>query len=513
MKVFMKHHQIYLTPLSPIHIGCGEDFEPTNYTIDKNVLYHFDPASLPLSKEKREDLLNRANRSDLLSIQRFFLENKDLTCQYSHYFADVSEGVANIWSQRVGKIANNEKDGNKVINNLAIERTSYLPYKHSPYIPGSSFKGALATSILNEKHQYKGSPKVQAKEHKRLLKEYIGEFEDSILRYVKFSDFITLSPANSQIYYALNFKKVPTEKGGAGKGVPLRRECISHGQYRAFVSELSLIQGEVPQSIEDYLSILNNFYKAILVKELKVLLERNLVDRKWVNAFIQLIDNMLKNKHCALVRLGKNGADSKVYQGNVAQIKIMKGKGEKPDNKPQATTLWLAAKSEKQTSHLLPFGWAIIEVDPQENNEVLKQWCEQQPKSDFDREAILQKRKALEAEKQRQIAEQKAKREAEIQAELAKQEMLNSLNDNQRAVMDFVEQVKSTREFQTDTTGSVILRTLTQLVESAVVSWSKSEKDFLFENITTDLIKTKVKFNKKDGEKNLKKLLNKLTVN
>ncbi|AEC18299.1 hypothetical protein UMN179_02286 [Gallibacterium anatis UMN179] len=32
-KEFMQTYQIYLTPLSPIHIGCGEDFEPTNYVI------------------------------------------------------------------------------------------------------------------------------------------------------------------------------------------------------------------------------------------------------------------------------------------------------------------------------------------------------------------------------------------------------------------------------------------------------------------------------------------------
>ncbi|MFC0969009.1 RAMP superfamily CRISPR-associated protein [Pasteurella multocida] len=512
MTIFMQNHQVYLTPISPIHIGCGEDFEPTNYTIDNNVLYHFDPSMLPLTKEKREDLTNRSNRTDLLSIQRFFLENKELACQYASYFADVSMGVATAWKQRIGKIANNEKEGNAIINKLAIERNSYLPYQHAPYIPSSSFKGALATAILNKAHHDDGSPKVPAKAHKSLVKKYIGEFSDSLLRHVKFSDFMPQFSASSHIYYALNFKKVSTNKSSSDKGVPLRRECVSHGQYRKFISELSLIQDEKTQHIEYYLSTLNTFYKAILIQELKVLLTRNLVDKKWTNSFIQLIDNMLKNKRCALIRLGKNGADSKVYQSNVAQIKIMKGAGNKPDFLPQATTLWLAAESENQTSNLLPFGWAIIEVDPQEENTALKQWCEQQPKSGFDRDAILQKRKALEAEKQRQIAEQNAKREAEIQAELEKQNMLNSLSDNQRLVMEFVEQVNSTRELQADTTGSVLLKSVTQLVESAVHSWNKSEKDFLLEYITTDLIKTKVKLNKKDSEKNLKKLLNKLTV-
>lgn len=35
---FLSTHRIALTPLSPIHIGCGETFEPTNYVIDREPL-------------------------------------------------------------------------------------------------------------------------------------------------------------------------------------------------------------------------------------------------------------------------------------------------------------------------------------------------------------------------------------------------------------------------------------------------------------------------------------------
>ena len=41
MKKFMQTHKVYLTPLSPIHIGCGEDFEPTNYIVEQDLLYYF----------------------------------------------------------------------------------------------------------------------------------------------------------------------------------------------------------------------------------------------------------------------------------------------------------------------------------------------------------------------------------------------------------------------------------------------------------------------------------------
>lgn len=37
---FLSTHRIALTPLSPIHIGCGETFEPTNYVIDRERVHH-----------------------------------------------------------------------------------------------------------------------------------------------------------------------------------------------------------------------------------------------------------------------------------------------------------------------------------------------------------------------------------------------------------------------------------------------------------------------------------------
>ena len=94
---------------------------------------------------------------------------------------------------RVGKVSQRESDGNKVINNLSIERTAFLPLQHLPYIPGSGFKSALTTALLDQAHQVKNNPKVSSKDHVHLLKEYIGEFKKSKLRHIKFGDFIPQS--------------------------------------------------------------------------------------------------------------------------------------------------------------------------------------------------------------------------------------------------------------------------------------------------------------------------------
>ena len=62
MNRFLDVVPLVITPLTPIHIGCGEDFEPTNYVIDGGVLHHFEPARLKMSQEDRRLLTQSANR-------------------------------------------------------------------------------------------------------------------------------------------------------------------------------------------------------------------------------------------------------------------------------------------------------------------------------------------------------------------------------------------------------------------------------------------------------------------
>lgn len=504
MKQFMQTHKVYLTPLSPIHIGCGEDFEPTNYVIDGTTLFNFEPSQLVLNEREKTELVNAINRLDLLAIQRFFLNQKDKAIACSYHFADVSEGLAQDYKNRVGKVAQRESDGNKVINNLSIERTAFLPIQHLPYIPGSGFKGAVATALLDQAHQNKNNPKVGVKDHGKLLKEYIGEFEKSKLRYVKFSDFTPLHHAESKIYYALNFKKRVSKTGGVGRAMALRRECITAGQYRTFKSDLTLMEDSF-YSISDLQKSLNAFYLPVFRKEMELLQSRNLVSTQYLKS----IEKLCSLPNVVLIRLGKNGADSKTYQGeNIAQIKIMGAEG----FKDSSTTVWLAGTNQAQQSDLLPFGWALLEFNPSSDNEMLKTWCEAQPKSKFDRSEILAKREAQKIEQARLQAEVEAKRLAEQKAAEEKQALLNSLSDNQRLVIDFVEKVQNTRERQADNTGSILLKEAQALIERAVENWDISERQFIKSQITVELLKSKVDFKKKDTEKNVKKWLNKLVT-
>lgn len=514
----MQTHKVYLTPISPIHIGCGEDFEPTNYVIDDGVLYHFEPSNLNLDQAKRQELLNKVNSQDLLAIQRFFIANKVLAKAQAHYFADVATGIEQNYQQRIGKVAQHESNGNKVVAQLAIERTAYLPYANQVYIPASGLKGSLITAILNQKHQENGNKKVDKKEAKMLTKQYVGEFAESLGRYIRFGDFVSTGDVSSKVYFSVNYKKVESKSGKEAKGLPLRREAILNGQYRAFCSELVLakVGKELQESFkaisistENLIQTLNKFYLPIFKTELQQLLDRRLVNIQWANSVLKIVEN----NNVALIRLGKNGADSKVYQGkNIAQIKIMKGKGMGADYKDRATTVWLAAENDRSTAGLLPFGWALLEFDCTSDNQALKNWCEQQPKSTFDKTAILAKRAEIEAEKERQRLAELEKVKAAEQAAAQEQARLSALSPNQKVVEDFL--VKHEKAEVKPFTDSIVFKEIQALINQAISeNWDKADKQYLFDviNAENSILRTKVpnlKGSKKEKEFN--KLCNKL---
>ena len=52
---FLNTTRCTVSTLSPVHIGCGEDYYPTNYVIDNGLLHHF----------SEEGLLSALNPSEL----------------------------------------------------------------------------------------------------------------------------------------------------------------------------------------------------------------------------------------------------------------------------------------------------------------------------------------------------------------------------------------------------------------------------------------------------------------
>lgn len=73
-------HSVVLTLLSPIHIGCEDEYEPTNFVVDhsKKLLFFFDPSLVPLTIGQRDQLGNIAKSASISSISRFYNSHLDL---------------------------------------------------------------------------------------------------------------------------------------------------------------------------------------------------------------------------------------------------------------------------------------------------------------------------------------------------------------------------------------------------------------------------------------------------
>lgn len=538
---FIKNYQLALTPLSPIHIGCGEDFEPTNYVIDEGVLYGFDPSRVLISEQQRNQLEAVVNRASLLGIQRFFREHKQTFIPHAQVMMPVASGVASQYENRIGKIAQRESDRD-VINNLSIERSSYTGRNQDPYIPGSSFKGCLRTGLVDTLNQgqrpqaeddlRRGSSKLE----KRLLK---GDFATSPLRLLKVADLMPAGDVARQVLYATNRKKdlVIDKQTGQERqpgGITTRKECIAHGQYRILQGSITLqdLQGKTtrknetpapelqPDDLRAIAIASNRYHLPRLQSELRVLEHRRFVKPEWALFTRQLLTELkpkLDQGDIMLVRLGRYGTAECKTLSDVAQIKIMQGKGQTPLYQPTTRTVWLAASDQNARDNMLPFGWALVEINPKSDLPQLKAWCEQQTQQRPDMATIRQQHQATrqaaeaakiaarkQAEEQAEQAAAQAKAEAEAAAQKAAE--LAAMSPNQRTINDLSDELE--RSPKQKQPGGALMEKIIAAYQQALAEWPTNDQQALAAKLTIKAIEAKMPLGKK--EKDIKALLRQL---
>lgn len=410
----------------------------------------------PLNKAQYNELMSVAQRGNFIEIQKYFKKHAATFQDCAYKAIGVGRALEREYNDKLGKAVQQEGNGKKVHNQLTIECTAVNPLTHQPYIPGSAFKGSVRTALLDALTRQ--SPPAEAPNSRSAAKyenEKLGSFASDIMRLFKTADFMPSETVSTQIQYAVNHKKQAVIKDGkiqAAKGVTGRRETIQHAQYRRFqaacaIQHLLLAHqpyiknperklpnaGLQPIDLKQLAIDVNTYHLPRWHKENQILEERNLVSPEWLKQARQLIDDLkpqLEQGTIMLMRLGKNGgAESKTLDGH-AKIAI-KGKGGRYTLQSNTTTVWLAAQSDKETHGLLPFGWVLIEIDPQTDNAALKQWCERNGKHLTDTAAITAalaqqrqqaaERKQAQEQEQQRIEQEKQAAEAEKQRQAAEQ--------------------------------------------------------------------------------------------
>lgn len=476
-------YRMLITPLSPIHVGTGESYEPTNYVIEDGVLHEFDTGAVmaALSDADRKALLEIGNRRPdtgmIEALQRFFYERREALMAHAIQRIPVLPGVAGFYEKRVGQTANREADGKKVVNRLEIDRISFNPVTRLPVLYGSSIKGAIRTALLDgvnggagllktedrrtEKRRDENNQELQ----NRLFQYRAGKFELDPMRLVQLSDAAWNSEVGlpaAQVHLAVNRKKAPVVDASGvlrkSKADELYQilECVPGWRYRAFSGQLNLQlldglgerhQQKIPVAplrfdTAQITHTCNAFYRPVLVSEMASMRERGYLDPAWDTAIQQTLTACtakLNRGEVFLLRVGRHsGAESVTLRGaRDGHIKIMLDKD--PETRKQrfayesdARTLWLAADEKDQSTNLLPFGWLLVELLPM--NTAVTDWPELKAacephlaaarafKDKLAAQRVRLEQAKVEAEAKRREEEEKARRAAEEEAQRQREE-------------------------------------------------------------------------------------------
>lgn len=398
--------KLWITPLSPVHMGTDEDYTPTGYVIEGNALYEFDQRALenlPASERQALDgiLSGKATPDMLKQVQAFFHKNRERLIPAAINVVHVSDELAALYKARVGKAANIETGGKQVLNALEIERAAYNPVDRRLFLPGTGLKGAMRTALLDAVNQ---GNRAQRGERNRDLQQRLFDYTMSDLhkdpmRLVQVGDCAWQGSEelnSAEILFAVNRKKQPVIKDGREVDSQAEQrnlfqmlECATPFRFRSFQGALNIADlagfddrgnKKLPRfkfSFGEIATACNRFYRPIFERETALLKSRGFLDSDWRETVETLLGDpavkaRLENNDAFLLRVGRHSGAESVTLDGVRSIKIMKGKGGKATWEPEAKTLWLATGSRQDKRFLRPFGWLLVEMT--ELGETLPEW-------------------------------------------------------------------------------------------------------------------------------------------
>jgi len=454
----MGNIRLKLTAITPIHIGSGEIYEPTNFVIDNGVLYEFrdEDFFMELSSPQREALLNIAkeNKSDsFVKIHNFVIKNANIAKRIANSMVVVTEGFEKEYNKVVGKVRQLEGKGralDRVFNRFEIQRiqrkqvkTLDGSYAHTGYIVGSSLKGAISTAYREF---------VFKKEGKNALKEKFEakgkEINNNLFKAFKVSDSF-VEKVGTKIGFALNKERFEYDRYNQQNNIKLSTQIEvieKDSQFFVDINYGTLEIKEILQSCNDhYMPI----FKSIMQDSIKNYVDTEFMDN--YHRYLQLKPNQY------LIRVGKHSGARAVTIEGLRDIKSKVsggGKRRKPnifEQRKDETTTWLFGDNPKSNSNLIPFGWLLCEVSDEEPSKfeaidfLLSKRVEERRLSELERA----KREKAKQEEEQRAKEEQAKREAKLASMTPVQRLIESydniatlINDMKDGKIENFEEIK-----------------------------------------------------------------------
>ena len=519
-QAFMKNYKLLISTLSPVHMGSGEDYDPTNYVLDGEMLYGFETtelASSVLSKAEKEELRKLVETPRALQdIQSFIYKLRDRIVGIASHTVSVSAAVSAKYLNRVGKVAQREGTGKNQENALEINRNAFNYHSQHPLLPGSGLKGAIRTAFLNQLNS--GVTKVFKNERIRIrealnLENKLlgipsqGEFQYDPMRLLKISDAAWQEVIGNPSPRILFDTNIPKDKERLGKEPkPVMLEVIPAMISQGFSAQLNLLSiadlhaSGVPRKqigIEELVKACNDYYLSLFKSELEILESLNCLDKDWLTLIKDILSNelssLIRANKAILLRVGRHTSAEGITIEGARSIEIPQRKNSpsRYGNKT-ATTLWLAGEREKAKENLQPFGWILIELNPDLNDKVSLSLAEKMltfnhgiwAKESELKQSIISKRAEIEQLRSEQLAterQRQTEKEEQEKREAAKNAALAAMSTDRRAVQRLIDEMELGID-RGKGAGCQLASEAAKLIESAV-SWSTEDKGFLLELI------------------------------
>ncbi len=161
-----------LIPITPIHIGSGNELLPYNYIIKNGIYYKIDITEIYESlPEKEKETFEREIGKGIINFRSYLnrVYNENLGYIYK---GEVEEKFNEVYSRKLNGAARVNEE-----NQLIIKE--FIENFKGKYIPGSSIKGAIRTAFLSEEGDninYKLGRKKDSKTAPFVLLDDSGKF-------------------------------------------------------------------------------------------------------------------------------------------------------------------------------------------------------------------------------------------------------------------------------------------------------------------------------------------------
>ncbi len=387
MVSFLENIPFRITPISPIHIGNGDEGINWSTSIaSERYLYILDFLNINLPAQVmnriRTTSLNCKDEKGLLELQSIYKGQKNNLIKSAHDKIALPPELAKKFIETLGRNtqANNShnKRGKTTINKLNVSRCVFNSNTLTSYIPGSSIKGAIRTAYLSTLARREHVKCRKNLDEKEILG---GAFDKDPFRLLKVEDCIASQKDLTQVFCLVMKKREKHKNSNNARGVPQYLEAVVPFNYGIFDGSLRLQDGDETLkalSLEKIIAAVNKFNISMFEEQKKQLQQLSFVHQRWLNKAEKLINKMDKSNNM-LIRLGKLcTAESKTVNGangeELREILIRNPKTRKSTINKHGTTFWLAG-DHKSNDNLLPMGWAIIELGDTKNK-ALQDFCD-----------------------------------------------------------------------------------------------------------------------------------------